>query len=91
MSPATLYQRLSSVLPLKDILKQSKNLLNNGAELNSINFCKRTAFISAAFSGHLAVVQHLVQNGAELDAFDEVGKSDLFKAVLYKEWEVAFF
>ena len=57
-----------------------QELIRAGADVNGINYIKRTALHRASCSGHSSVVKTLAEAGANLNVQDEDGRTPLMKA-----------
>ena len=49
------------------------NIEIKGQEVNAIDADKRTALHWAAAGGHLAIVEYLIEKGAQVETFDNCG------------------
>ena len=49
----------------------AKVLIQNGADVNAVDWNKWTALHFAAWEGHVDVAKVLIQNGADVNAVDE--------------------
>ena len=66
----------------EEALEVVKLALEHGVDVNARNDDGDTALHGAAFRGHVPLIQFLVENGAELDATDDLGWTPLMTAHL---------
>ncbi len=75
-------------------LKEVKKLIENGTNVDDVNYSGYTPLILASQNGHLEVVKFLISKGADIDAGDndfEQGFNSLMHASLAGHFEVVKF
>ena len=75
-------------------LKEVKKLIENGTNVDDVNYSGYTPLILASQNGHLEVVKFLISKGADIDAGDndfEQGFNSLMHASLAEHLEVVKF
>lgn len=58
-----------------------KRLLRRGADVNGVNYDKRSALHMAAFEGNTHIVELLLDHGADKDGLNRWGRTPLAEAV----------
>ena len=70
-------------------IPRAKSLLSAGANINTTNTFKHTLLMQAARDGETAVVDFLIQNGADLNSSDYLGNTALKIAIMNEHPDIA--
>jgi ankyrin repeat protein/penicillin V acylase-like amidase (Ntn superfamily) len=70
-------------------LSQVRNLLRNGADVNTKTAIGTTPLIGATQAGNLDIVQYLINSGADINLADRHGNTALITAVVFGQSDIA--
>lgn len=72
---------------LYDYFEIAKLIIQNGADLDTVNIYLQTPLHDAVANNHFEIVKLLIENGADVNAVDTLLGTPLYNAVLWNSYQ----